>query len=196
MARSFIVKTAAVCATAFLTACAGAGDFTVSRLHHESTYYHSQIAYVNANKEMRVEFYNIPTDIDQEQFMAVVTDEMRRGKEVIDIDFTPAPAPDAPSHTRVMIAANIADNVHVRGACARPELLNYPLEGAVKDLTFVFCYDQDYRASLRLDAPPITAFNSDSHRQAIRVATKQLLPLVPRDNQSGDKCPNGGVLCN
>lgn len=188
MSRPIILKTVAVCATAFLTACAGVGDFTVSRLHHESTYHHPQIAFVNANKEMRVEFYNIPGDIDQEQFMAVVTEEMRRGKEVIDIDFTPAPAPDAPDHTRVMIAANIADNVHVRGACAKPELLSKPLSGPVKDLTFVFCYDEDYRASLRLDAPPITAFQSDSYRNAIRIATMQLLPLVPRDNRSGDNC--------
>ncbi|MEQ9488293.1 MAG: hypothetical protein RIM72_04760 [Alphaproteobacteria bacterium] len=194
MARSFIIKSAAICGTALLAACAGVGDFTVSRLHHESTYQHPQIAFLNANKEMRVEFYNIPSDIDQEQFMTVVTEEMRKGKERIDIDFTPAPAPNAPPHTRVMIAANIADNVHVRGSCAEPELLSNPQSGPVKDLTFVFCYDEDYRSSLRLEAPPIAAFQSDSYRQAIRVATRQLLPLVPRDNQPGDGC-NSTLLC-
>ncbi len=192
MVRFLFAKSVALCAMGFLTACAG--NYTVSRLHHESTYQHPQLAYLNANKEMRVEFYNIPADIDQEAFMTVVTEEMRKGKEIIDIDFTPAPAPDAPQHTRVMIAANIADNVHVRGSCAKPELLSNPLAGPVKDLTFVFCYDEDYRSSLRLDAPPIAAFQSDSYREAIRMATRQLLPIVPRDNQPGDNC-NNTLLC-
>lgn len=194
MSRSLFLKFAVVGAAAFVTACAGTGDFTVSRLHHESTYYHQQLAFVNANKEMRVEFYNLPSDINQDKFMSVVTEEMQRGKEVIDIDFTPAPAPNAPDHTRVMIAANVADNVHVRGACADPERLSNPIAGPVQDLTFVFCYNQDYRASLRLDAPPITAFETDSYRQAIRVATKQLLPLVPRDNQPNNGCE--ALACN